>query len=186
MEEGRTLGALLVALAAAALAGVVVVRALLRSRNMQLWIGAHLRQWLRRRLAVRPPPRHVYFCLADHFEPFGGTPDRERALRRVGQWLAQYPALAQRHSDSGGRPPQHTFFYPAEEYDAEVLDALAALRGRGLGDVDSAPRGRSPEILYATSHYPRYHKGPCLPCRPDVPCRFSAVVRKLGPVSTRT
>ena len=47
-----------------------------------------------------------------------------------------YPALFARFKDSDGRPPQHTFFFPAEEYEPEYLDALADLCGRGFGEVD--------------------------------------------------
>jgi hypothetical protein len=39
-------------------------------------------------------------------------------------------------SDSTGRPPQHTFFYPEEEYEREHLDQLAGLCGQGFGSVE--------------------------------------------------
>jgi hypothetical protein len=84
----------------------------------------------------RPRIRHVYFCFADHYEPYGGTRDGERARRRVADWVEKYPVLATGHRDSNGRPPQHSFFYPEEEYDATLLDELAAIRRAGLGDVE--------------------------------------------------
>jgi hypothetical protein len=39
-------------------------------------------------------------------------------------------------ADSLGRPPQHTFFYPAEEYEPEHLEQLAKLCRSGCGDVE--------------------------------------------------
>ena len=47
-----------------------------------------------------------------------------------------YPRLAERFADADGRPPQHTFFFPEEDYRPELLDALAALCGKGFGDVE--------------------------------------------------
>jgi hypothetical protein len=48
----------------------------------------------------------------------------------------EYPAIAARHRDSFGSPPKHSYFYPEEEYDAELLEALRGLREQGLGDVE--------------------------------------------------
>jgi hypothetical protein len=78
----------------------------------------------------------VYFCFADHYEPYGYGASREQAHARVARWVKEYPAIAALHRDSFGQPPKHTFFYPAEEYDPELLDALRGLRDRGLGDVE--------------------------------------------------
>ena len=35
-----------------------------------------------------------------------------------------------------GRPPQHSFFYPAEQYDPDYLERLGALVERGFGEVE--------------------------------------------------
>ncbi|HEY2893572.1 MAG TPA: hypothetical protein VGJ16_05145 [Pirellulales bacterium] len=93
------------------------------------------------RLVVRPRrlpdrPLHVLICIADHFEPQRGNASASLARERVGRWLTEYPRLAERYADSRGRMPQHTFFYPAEEYEPEHLDALATLNERELGDVE--------------------------------------------------
>ncbi|MBI4721302.1 MAG: hypothetical protein HY770_08815 [Chitinivibrionia bacterium] len=80
--------------------------------------------------------QHVFFCVADHFEPFWNGADRTTALQRVEQWKRRYPLLCERFRDGGGRPPQHTFFYPAEEYEPQALDALAGLVRPGFGDVE--------------------------------------------------
>src|SRR5262245_1389814 len=51
-------------------------------------------------------------------------------------WLEAYPALARRHWDSDGVPPQHTWFYPGEAYRAEYLDRLSDLCQQGLGEIE--------------------------------------------------
>lgn len=124
-------------LMALALLGLLLATAvwrLVRMRKMQYWLGAHLRELIRPTTAVKP--RHVYFCFADHYEPYGGKKDRAKAHARVQRWCDAYPAVAARHHDSSGRPPQHSYFYPAEEYDPELLDQLAAQKRAGLGDVE--------------------------------------------------
>jgi hypothetical protein len=112
------------------------VWAVARSRNMHYWLPAYLAQMVSRGVWARPTVRHVYFCFADHYEPYGGTQDRERAHRRVKRWVDEYPVIAARHRDSDGNPPTHSYFYPIEEYDAELLDELAGLTRSGLGDVE--------------------------------------------------
>jgi hypothetical protein len=86
----------------------------------------------------RPPerPLHVLLCIADHFEPQRDHPSRNVARDRMQRWISEYPRLANQFADSRGRPPQHTFFYPAEDYEAEYLEELAGICRQGLGDVE--------------------------------------------------
>jgi hypothetical protein len=121
-----------------ALSGIVLALVaawtLIRIRQMQYWLGSYVRSGTRR---TKPAGgTTVYICLADHYEPYVGQADRAKAHARVDRWLALYPEIAGRHRDSSGRAPQHTFFYPIEEYDAAVIDRLAELRARGFGDVE--------------------------------------------------
>jgi hypothetical protein len=44
--------------------------------------------------------------------------------------------MASQFTDIDGRHPQHTFFFPLEEYRAEFLDLLAVLCRRGFGEVE--------------------------------------------------
>jgi hypothetical protein len=83
-----------------------------------------------------PIPVRVVFCLVDHFEPFWGKVDKNTALQRVKSWVIKYPEIAEKHIDSTGNNPKHTFFYPEEEYDDECMEALADLCGRGYGEVE--------------------------------------------------
>ena len=122
-----------IVLAGLALAALALAWAI-RARNMQIWLGSYLR----RRPPARPAsgPVHVMFCFVDHFEPNWGRVDLVTQRARVDRWCRDYRALAGRHRDADGRAPQHTFFYPEEEYVEEHLDKLAALCADGYGEIE--------------------------------------------------
>ncbi|MEI9896303.1 MAG: hypothetical protein WDN28_21175 [Chthoniobacter sp.] len=42
-------------------------------------------------------------------------------------WQREFPALIREFRDADGVAPRHTFFYPIEQYDAEVLQRIADL-----------------------------------------------------------
>jgi hypothetical protein len=123
-------------LAGGALLGASALWATLRARNLHLWVGAHIRDRLTYRLRKRPGTVDVYFCFADHYEPYGHGATREHARARVQRWVEHFPPAARRHRDSDGRHPVHSFFYPAEEYDPELLDQLKTICAAGIGDVE--------------------------------------------------
>jgi len=113
--------------------GLLAVARLLRARNMHLWLGSYLRRRVPR---VRQGPVHVMFCFVDHYEPAWGKVDLATQRARVDRWCSDYRALASAHRDADGRPPQHSFFYPEEEYLPEHLDKLAALCAEGYGELE--------------------------------------------------
>jgi len=80
--------------------------------------------------------RHVFICVCDHFEPMWQRPPRHVQDARVERWVREYPALVAGIADSVGRPPQHTFFYPGDEYDAPHVDQIAGLCRAGFGGVE--------------------------------------------------
>lgn len=123
-------------LAVAALyAGFIVVG--LRMRRVDIWWRGYRRQrGMRSRAAHAIGPRHVLFCFVDHFEPRWGKADLHTERRRVRLWREQYPRLCVGHVDSEGRPPQHTFFFPSEEYRPEHLDLLIELCRSGYGEIE--------------------------------------------------
>jgi len=82
-----------------------------------------------RPVAATQGPTHVFFLIADHFEPLF-------SVERTQQWAHRYRAMAARHRDSGGRPPQHTWFYPGDQYDVRILGVLQQLMADGLGEVE--------------------------------------------------
>ena len=131
--------AMFFAVALAATVGWVAAREARRTQVF-LWLPGYLSQKQRNRRAQRSSRRdgetHVLFCMVDHFEPIsaGSTRDQERSRMRA--WLDGYPRLAGRHRDSHGRPPQHTWFYPIENYRSEYLDGLVELCQQGLGEIE--------------------------------------------------
>jgi hypothetical protein len=104
-------------------------------RNMHLWLPGLVGKSLGRAVP-NSETVHVYFCLVDHYEPGWKGAGLQLQRERIAAWIQRYPEIASRHQDADGRPPQHTFFFPEEEYLPEHLDSLAVLRGKGWGDVE--------------------------------------------------
>jgi hypothetical protein len=108
----------------------------LKSRNIDTWFFPYLLGKVKTRPVNAAKKQHIYFCLADHFEPYWGKPNEIVAKNRVERWLHEYPLIADMHRDSDGNRPKHTFFYPEEEYDQAILDMLSGLCKRGYGDME--------------------------------------------------
>lgn len=111
----------------------VTVTLAIRARHMQIWLGSYVRRKVPR---VTDKPVHVMFCFVDHFEPAWGKVDLAAQRARVDRWCRDYRKLADAHRDADGRPPQHTFFYPEEEYLEEHLQKLASLCTDGYGEIE--------------------------------------------------
>jgi len=110
---------------------------ILRTKNLHTWTGGWARHLARRAITRRPRGlRHLLFALCDHFEPKWAHPSAATAAERVRRWEVGYPQLAGRFRDADGRPPRHSFFFPAEEYEPEYLDALGRLAAGGFGEVE--------------------------------------------------
>lgn len=103
---------------------------------MQNWIGPYLRSGSVRRTLAESPPVEALIAVCDHYEPECCGASRRTARERVARWVREYPRQFERFRDADGRPPQHTFFFPQDEYRPEYLDELANLCRRGFGDVD--------------------------------------------------
>ena len=92
-------------------------------------------------LAVARTPRfegerHVFLCICDHYEPMWQRPPRSVQEERVERWVQGYPKMAAGLADCRGRPPQHSFFYPQDEYDPALVEPIAQLCRQGWGDVE--------------------------------------------------
>jgi hypothetical protein len=114
-------------------------RARLRQAHTHLWLPAwRKRAWpgAKMRRHKVEGPRHILFAVADHYEPCHGHPGLYVERERVARWLSDYPRLFAPFRDADGRPPRHSFFFPAEEYHAEHLDALRRLVAEGFGEVE--------------------------------------------------
>ena len=83
--------------------------------------------------------KHIIFTVANHFEPawsVNGLLDLDTQRRR----LDDYHKLAQRTGeavlDADGTKFHHTNFYPAEQYDFQILEKMAQMQAEGLGEVE--------------------------------------------------
>jgi hypothetical protein len=81
-------------------------------------------------------------ALADHFEPSIVPEDGLRRApyqeqeRRLEFWCQEYPRLADAWRDSDGRPFVHTYFYPAEQYDHDLIQRLGEHCQAGWGEIE--------------------------------------------------
>ncbi len=128
----------------------IVLWVVIKSRNMQYWLGGYFfpnaeQAQQRRQLAKfrqqyqqgkEAKPLDVYIAVCDHYEPEWGKPAKSVSIDKVKRWCDEYPQSFAEFKDSSGRPPQQTFFFPQDEYAPEYLDLLAGLCRAGYGDVD--------------------------------------------------
>src|SRR5688500_3584157 len=94
------------------------------TKALDLWLPA----WAARSRSKHriSGPRHVMLAICDHFEPFHGV-GKPEALERIATWNTGLTAITREFKDADGIPPRHTFFYPIEQYDAEVVGRIADL-----------------------------------------------------------
>jgi hypothetical protein len=98
------------------------------SRKYYVWGMGYL-QWVAQAEQTKTGPTHLFFLYTDHFEP-------GEHFDLVERWLKEYPVLAGHHRDSGGRPVQHTWFYPAEQPIDRNMIALKAMAEGGYGEIE--------------------------------------------------
>lgn len=108
----------------------------LRARRVDIWWRDYFRGVLERVNLPAGTCVDVMFCFVDHFEPRwnAASPDVER--QRVKRWMDDYPRTCDQVLDSDGVCPQHTFFYPSEEYHPDHIGALVGLCARGYGEIE--------------------------------------------------
>lgn len=120
----------------------------LKKKNMHTWFGSYLKGLFNK--PKHSGPKHIMFCFVDHYEPQWGLTtgigetrkpvtnltDIQKEHARVNRWHQEYPVLAGKHIDADGVHPQHTFFYPEEEYRYEHLAKVSDLCARGFGEIE--------------------------------------------------
>jgi len=92
----------------------------------------------------RRRPEHLIIALADHFEPSivpeagaaAKFAERAEQMRRVRSWSTQYPEAVGAWRDDDGWPLRHTYFYPAEQYDEDIVARLAEHCREGWGEIE--------------------------------------------------
>ncbi|MBC7900706.1 MAG: hypothetical protein H7070_11715 [Saprospiraceae bacterium] len=83
--------------------------------------------------------KNIIFIIANHFEPSWkqvGMHDLETQRRRAYDWHEMARKIGEAVKDADGTKFRHTNFYPAEQYDREILKQMAAMQKEGLGEVE--------------------------------------------------
>lgn len=97
-------------------------------------------EMLRRPAFGARKPQHIIIVVANHFEPSwnasGRFLDIDTQRRRLDDWHAKARAIGEAVRDADDTKFRHTNFYPAEQYNADLLDTLAAMEREGLGETE--------------------------------------------------
>lgn len=113
------------------------VTAMRSIRYSNVWGPGYLKERARRIAKHAGPIKRIWVTLADHYEPRWGGVDLATAKSRVRSWRSFWPSIAKHcNTDSAGRPPQYTFFFPEEEYDPALIEPLAEMAREGIADVE--------------------------------------------------
>lgn len=126
MAERSSLKRFLIALFSISLVLLVFAGIAIRSKRAEIWLPGYVRAKL---FDDKPHPTDLILLVADHFEP--GNDDA-----MMQRWVNDYPRLFDPIRDSDGRPPQHTWFYPAEQYKTEQVTGILKLADRGYGELE--------------------------------------------------
>jgi hypothetical protein len=107
-------------------------------KNLDRWSGSYFKGEVKKLFSkpFKQKKRHVIFCSVDHYEPDWNGASQEQQTERVKAWAQKYPKLAEKHSDSDGVHPKHTFFYPAEIYNEQNLSYIKEICQQGFGEVE--------------------------------------------------
>jgi hypothetical protein len=87
-------------------------------------------------------PVHLIITLADHFEPSSmpgfleGYAPRDVQEKRLETWCREYPRNFDRFRDAEGQRFNHTYFYPAEQYDKALMQQLSDFCRAGWGEIE--------------------------------------------------
>jgi hypothetical protein len=107
----------------------------IRDKNFDRWLVGYGRHLARSASRSTHGLRHVLFAVTDHYEPLWNNDGDAVGEERVRAWQDRYPALGA-FRDADGRPPQHSFFFPGEEYRPRFFDRLDVLCRGGFGEVE--------------------------------------------------
>jgi hypothetical protein len=118
----------LVTIAALAVVYTALMTYRIFNRRYDLFFADYVR-WTFTPAAAVKGPKDIFLFVADHWEP-----DYDVGLAR--RWTERYAAMAARHRDATGRKPQHTWFYPGEQAEADILPILREQVQAGLGEVE--------------------------------------------------
>ena len=110
------------------------LEALETDKKLLTSVSGHRTPWER---FTHDEPLDVFISVCDHYEPHNARAAQHVADARNDRWCSEYGRLFAQFEDASGRPPQHSFFYPQDEYFVpEYLDQLRDLCEAGFGDVE--------------------------------------------------
>jgi hypothetical protein len=98
--------------------------------------------WQRLTRSATAGPAHLIITVADHFEPasvpgfLAGYAPKDVQEKRLETWCREYPRTLDNFRDAEGQPFNHTYFYPAEQYDKALMQQLADFCHAGWGEVE--------------------------------------------------
>lgn len=101
-------------------------------KALDLWLPAYL---ARPRWRPGNGVTDIMLCVCDHFEPFHDA-DKKEALARMALWKREWPKLVREFQDADGCGPRHTFFYPIEQYDKDILSELSEICRLSEGETE--------------------------------------------------
>jgi hypothetical protein len=113
----------------------------LKEKHFDRWLGGyanHLARSLKEQVSDGQPSgtRHLLFAVCDHYEPLWGDATEATGVARVDEWVKHYPTLTSEFIDADGKRPQHSFFFPGEEFRASFFDRIDAMVRGGAGEVE--------------------------------------------------
>ncbi len=79
--------------------------------------------------------KHVIFTIANHFEPSwseNGLLGPKEQMRRLKEYVKLARSTGDAVRDADGTKFRHTNFYPAEQYDPDILEIMAGMQDDGL------------------------------------------------------
>lgn len=117
---------------------IIAVFIIIFKKKIHYWIIEDIkRSFNSKSIAVSPEESvHVMFAFVDHFEPGNGNAGLSQQISRVDAWIERYPELADKHKDSDGIFPQHTFFFPPHYDTHDHLKKIVRLCSWGYGEVE--------------------------------------------------
>ncbi len=83
--------------------------------------------------------KHLIFTIANHFEPAWSETEilsLDTQRRQLDEYYKAARKIGESLIDADGTKFRHTNFYPGEQYDRQLLDALASMQSEGLGEVE--------------------------------------------------
>jgi hypothetical protein len=106
-------------------------------KNAHIWLPGYFIHNIKPKPKISTVyPIHIIFAIVDHFEPLWNHPTIEQERTRIEAWVKRYPETVDGHVDADGRCPQHTWFYPFDEYRSAHLQELTKLSSLGYGEIE--------------------------------------------------